>query len=267
MSSTYVIQAKGQLGPAKADSYGDSNRYAAGLTFINLSGPKQSKDKNLKKIVRSSAMRSYRQTEKQKAVTKREYRIKPHTSNSDHANNCNDELAVQEPVRIATKKMSERESGSSMVRVTEKNRPASPMKRRPDHNKNGTLGRRDMVHQGQLLQTTRISGRGDPFNAYPSRDSPLYNDYCMHHCEPPLFLVSVFLIRTLLTMATLTYLILLQSSASWHVDTFPSNQEMERILLQRFGFHTLWQILFYSWPPSTLLLPILTFAMARSLAQ
>ena len=40
------------------------------LTFVNLTEPKQSKDRGLKKIVRSTVMRTYRQKEKRKAVFK-----------------------------------------------------------------------------------------------------------------------------------------------------------------------------------------------------
>ena len=46
-----------------------SLKSAPGFTFINLSEPvKQSKDKDLRKLVRSNAMRAYRQAAKQTAV-------------------------------------------------------------------------------------------------------------------------------------------------------------------------------------------------------
>lgn len=82
MSSTFVIRSSGNARASKT-SPSKEGTFAAEFTFINLSEPKQSKDKDLKKIVRSNAMRSFRQSERQKAVLKRTQKVVLHAGSCD----------------------------------------------------------------------------------------------------------------------------------------------------------------------------------------
>lgn len=158
---------------------------ASGFTFINLSEPvKQSKDKDLRKVVRSNAMRAYRQAMKQTAVKER-------SSNTD----------------------SDREDDNDMSLVVGNEELCDhSMERRPKPQQNCScaLGMRGFQSLSRCMgvRCARIdcdlgktSGAGepstvdplmyigdcitDPFNTFPSSGKPQYISKTLDHCEPP----------------------------------------------------------------------------------
>lgn len=173
------------------------DQYASGLTFINISDPKQSKDKTLRRSVRSNAMRTHWQKEKQKSSTRR-----------------------------ARKAFLEKgETGCPLLALTAKGHNISPIGWEDPvveaqiflQTDNQPLETRDAQdnkcwpacgHSGcnesrrisstSLQQPVAISPKGligdgmsDPFNVYPSGSCPHYNTYLLNHCELPAFTPSV----------------------------------------------------------------------------
>ena len=164
----------------------------AEFTFINLSEPKQSRDKTLKKIVRSNAMRTYRQMEKQKAIIERSQRARLDTDNSKSpvlsidTENHRDWPAQGGLARIDTPDASQlktRPLGLETSRDSRRSFSSSHDHADSDNNDDVQwLTKRELnLRPHPLIENSR----GDPFNVYPSVSSPKYNDYVLNHCKTP----------------------------------------------------------------------------------
>ena len=165
---------------------------AAGFTFINLSEPRQSKDKDLKKIVRSNAMRTYRQMEKKKAIVERAQKAKLDRGGSEsplsspNAESFNDWPVERESIRIDTQNSSRAEAQPLGLRVSHgSSRSLQPACGHTECNESGCVGRMIRQDVGRGPQALIGNSVADPFDIYPGGHSTQYNDYVLHHCKPP----------------------------------------------------------------------------------
>lgn len=187
---------------------------AGGFTFINVSEPEQSKDENLRKFVRSHAMRTYRRNEKQKAVSEREQ---------------DKDLKVQKDgcphVEVLTEGYNDWPAGwegaiaDAQALIQPSSQPLRSGEAESDSDLLGSAcGHPDCnENQCKFLPHPKCpksspkkllgDGMSDPFDVYPSAGCPRYNSYVLHHCKRTLS-ASDFLISAFLTLANISSLIL-----------------------------------------------------------
>ena len=128
---------------------------AEGWAFVNLSEPRQSKDRSLRRLVRSNAMRDYCQKKKQSEL---KHRREPANTTAPHK--VCDPSAVQ----------NHEQSGCPI-----------------------SCGQAKCVHERRyFLSSIRSSpkqllgdGGFDPFDASPIRGDSRYIGYALDHCEVP----------------------------------------------------------------------------------
>ncbi len=259
MSSTFVIRSSGNARASKT-SPSKEGTFAAEFTFINLSEPKQSKDKDLKKIVRSNAMRSFRQSERQKAVLKRTQKVVLHAGSCDIPlpfrgnDRDNDLLAYRNSAQVDAQDPPHLSTQLLLPQDFQKDNHS--LRQSTDSSENGCIN--SLVRQEPPISPQALvgNGMGDPFNVYPSRDSSRYNDYVLNHCKPPLPSATDFPIGRYPSLAYVpTHSSHPLSSMRWVADTFQSIAPMVIILLPKNGSLTPWPILSFSWPRSMSLLP------------
>ena len=162
MSTTYALQSGSKHRKVASNP---KSQHAEGWTFVNLSEPNQSKDKSLRKFVRSNAMRDYRHKKKQ--------------NDSKHQRQPEDAIARQEVDHISL----------------------SPKLTLPivaqDDEYGGCLVHCGHVQCEQDCRSTssrvrsspkQLLGDGgiDPFDASPLGGGSQYKGYVLNHCELPL---------------------------------------------------------------------------------
>ena len=163
--------------------------------FVNLSEPKEGKNEELRKLVRSNAMRSYRQKQKQKAMNP----STPQTSHIVHLP-INDQ-----PHYMTVASRGQGTSGASLnecgylewaagPQSTSLNDPASGQSFQVSLNREGQeqqdsglgISRVWYIPGTKLLLTPRNpSGGGldDPFDVLPTRGDRSYNSRLLNHCR------------------------------------------------------------------------------------
>ena len=139
-------------------------RFAEGWAFVNVSEPKQSKDKSLRKVVRAQAMRDYRQRKRQDEI---KHQKQPEHLNSSHeVDHLSLLLKSGLPIPAQTDDDGrcflsyEHASWVDSCRYSASRIRSSPK---------------------QLLGDRVI----DPFDASPMGGDSQYKDYILHHCELP----------------------------------------------------------------------------------
>ena len=164
------------------------------FTFVNLSEPKEGKNEDLRKFVRSNAMRSYRQKQRQEAEN---------TSTSEASHIV--QLPISDQPHLSP--VTSRRLGTGGLSLREQRYHESAV--RPQSvSLNDTalvqsisvfVGRKGKKHQDPRLATSRarsiprtellmspgiISGGGlaDPFDVCPIRGDPSYNCRLLNHC-------------------------------------------------------------------------------------
>lgn len=163
--------------------------------FVNLSEPKEGKNKDLRKLVRSNAMRSYRQKQKQKA----ENASMPETSHIVHLP-INDQPHF---LTVASRVLGT--SGASLIEPRYLEWVVGPQSEPPN---DPALGQSILVYvdreakeqqdQGPapsrvrydpgkklLLSPRNVSGGGldDPFDVLPIHGDSTYNSHLLNHCR------------------------------------------------------------------------------------
>ena len=133
--------------------------------FVNLSEPKQSKDKSLRKLVRSNAMRDYRQKRRQSQLRNQKQHGKP--------------TARHHPVSDSSRSLT----------------PTLPITTRHDDFKGYCIFHGhgecdpDCIYSSLTVRSSpkQLLGGGgtDPFNALPSGADRRYTGYVLSHCEHP----------------------------------------------------------------------------------
>ena len=143
---------------------------AEAFQFVNLSMPKEGKNEDLRKLVRSKAMRSYRQKQKQKAGD----------PSMQEGSRSSREQGFRE---WAAKPPNESLNAPALVQAIsvcvdregkEHQEPERATGRAPS-----IPGTKPLLNPGNL------SGGGfdDPFDAYPIRGDPSYNSRMLYHCK------------------------------------------------------------------------------------
>ena len=164
------------------------------FTFINLSEPKEAMNEDLRKSVRSNAMRSYRRKQKQKAgklsMPEASYIVQP--SINDHLH-----LLTVASRQLGTREQSLSEQachdGAEKYQSQSLNAPASVQsisvcvdgERKEDQDRRLATGRVQSIPGTQrLLSPKNLSGGGldDLFDAYPIRGDPRYVSRMLSHC-------------------------------------------------------------------------------------
>lgn len=193
MSPACVIRSRPKRRVAKPKA-NNKDGSTTEFTFINLSEPSQSKDKDLKRAVRSKAMRAYSQMEKQKAST----------------------MLTQKPISVKRRKPSsyihaqENRLARPQLEQAEAQDPLLPNKqvlgvgscRTFSRSRRSTCSHKECNKSGCLKQTTKWTpsecpqalignGMNDPFDAYPIRGCPRYNAYVLNHCKRLLLLRAI----------------------------------------------------------------------------
>ena len=165
---------------------------AAAFTFINLSEPRQSKDKDLKKLVRSNAMRTYRQMEKKKAINERAQKAKLNRGGSESplspssAEGFNDWPVERESVRIDAQSSSQQDAQPLGLQLSHGSPHALQLAcGHTECNETECVGRLIRQNLGRGPQALIGNSVADPFDVYPGGHSTQYNDYVLHHCKPP----------------------------------------------------------------------------------
>ena len=164
------------------------------FTFVNLSEPKEGKNEDLRRFVRSNAMRSYRQKQKQKAEN-------PSTPEASHI--------VQLPIRdqphllpvasrrLGTGGLSLREQGyhewAAKPQSVSLNDPALVQSisifvdregKKHQDPRLATSRARSIPRTELLMSPGNLSGSGlaDPFDVYPIRGDLSYNSRLLNQC-------------------------------------------------------------------------------------
>lgn len=190
MSPSLVIRTSGGAGSSKT-KVNMGGKAAAEFTFINLSEPKQSKDKKFKRIIRSNAMRTYRQLEKRKAATKRVQNASVGTDNIEDAlpptaaGGLDGWEAQQDSAQAVAQDMSE--PGIKSLGL-----PSAGASNHSDRfacghiDCNGVDCVKRLAKQGPRLRPQNLIGNSicDPFDVYPSSGSARYDSYVLNHCKP-----------------------------------------------------------------------------------
>ena len=135
---------------------------AEAWSFVNFSEPKQSKDESVRKLVRSNAMRDYRQ-KKRRDETK-------------HQRMPADTTAAQ---------------GVTQSPRSPKSSPSNPAQNNDNSDSFPSCGHVDCVYGCRYCSRTvgsspkQLLGDGgtDPFDALPIEGDSQYNSYILHHCE------------------------------------------------------------------------------------
>jgi len=174
------------------------------FTFINVSGPNQGKDENLRKVVRSNAMIKYRQKEKQKAIKQHRRETVQKTVAEDSLatppasepwgpmgpsdnwphNTCNDWPPEWKKALSETQ---------TMVQPS-----VQPLEdRRARKSVTFTALSVSMFEKSLVSSPRSIFGGGvdEPFDAYPIGGFSRYNSYVLHHCKLPALSQSVYQAR------------------------------------------------------------------------
>ena len=133
--------------------------------FVNLSEPKQSKDKTLRKFVRSNAMRDYRQKKRQNDVR---HKQQPDVTTSHH------------------------DSGGT-IPLPQSPLPAS-VQNENDDDSFESCGHTDCIYDCRYSSPEVCSspnqllgdGGTDPFDTLPFEEDSQYTGYILKHCELPL---------------------------------------------------------------------------------
>ncbi len=173
------------------------DQYASGLTFINISEPKQSKDESLRRSVRSNAIRNHWQKEKQKSSTRRSRKAFlgkgetgcPLLALTAKGHNISP-TGWEDPVVEA-------QTFLQTANQPLEPRDAQDNKCRPACGHSGCHESR-RISLTPLQQPVAVSPKGligdgmsDPFNVYPSGSCPHYNSYLLNHRELPALTPSV----------------------------------------------------------------------------
>ena len=194
-SPTCVIRSRMKPRPSNAEvnkEYSPKSEF----TFINLSDPNQSKDKDLRKTVRSQAMRAYSQMVKQKAPAKRRQ-----TTESDTTETRGRESLVD----AQTDNNWSEKAASALVEAEDLLQPRGRTlglggSKMTKHSPRFSCGHADCNESGYLLQVSRprqkpqtVIGNGmtDPFDTFPVRGSGRYNAYVLNHCTSLLLLLDL----------------------------------------------------------------------------
>ena len=170
----------------------------ATFTFINLSEPKQGKDEDLRKLIRSNAMRSYRwkQKQKQKAV-KFQMRKGPITAplrEKDRPRllpDASEQLELSQLSQLQNSRSDwPEDSDMSLLEAQQLSLPESEsIAERDDQNHDYLLfthcGEPFIARPKLALSSHKLFGDGlnDPFNVYPIGGCPRYNSYVLNHCK------------------------------------------------------------------------------------
>lgn len=135
-----------------------------GWTFVNLSEPKQSKDKSLRKFVRSNVMRNYRQRMKENEIKH------PRQDGSTTTRHEVDDLSISPTSTLPT--TAQREDGGGYFISCGHTECVYNCRYSPS---------RICSNPKQLLGNGGI----DPFDSSPIRGNGRYNGYVLNHCELP----------------------------------------------------------------------------------
>ena len=166
---------------------------AGGFTFINVSQPTQSKDASLRRVVRSNAMRTYRQKQKQrqKAILRR----------AQQAFLENEERGCPQPSLTTERQLDwptvwhdpveeiqivlQSDTDPLEMRDTQGDeRSSTPARGHSGWIETGPLSLLPL-QEPVAMSLKKLIGDGmrDPFNVYPSGGCPYYNSYMLNHCE------------------------------------------------------------------------------------
>ena len=168
----------------------------ATFTFINLSEPKQGKDEDLRKFVRSNAMRSYRRKQKQKAINfymQKGPRTAP-PQEKDRPRLSPDASEQLEPSQLSqlqdVRSDWPEDWDMSLLEAQQLLLPGSEsIAERDDQDHDYLLfthcGEPFIARPKLALSSSKLFGDGlnDPFNAYPIGGCPRYNSYVLNHCK------------------------------------------------------------------------------------
>ena len=169
--------------------------HAEAFPFVNLSEPKEGKNEDLRRLVRSNAMRSYRQKQKQKAenpsTPEAPYILQPSINDHPHL------LTVAYgPLGTSGRSLSEQgyHKGAVNPQSESLNAPAlaystlvcAHREGIDDQEPGRAISRiRSIPRTKLLLNLGNLSGGGldDPFDAYPIRGDPSHNSRLLNHCK------------------------------------------------------------------------------------
>ena len=168
---------------------------AEAFPFVNLSEPKEGKNEDLRRLVRSNAMRNYRQKQRQKAgnpsLPEASYIVQPSkidhphllTVASQRLGTSGRSLSEQGYHEWAVKPQSESLNAPALVQFTS----ISVDREGKEHQDSGhAISRVRSIQRTKLfLNPGEISGGGldDPFDAFPIRGDPSYNSRLLNHCR------------------------------------------------------------------------------------
>lgn len=172
-------------------STGMEGKRKAEFTFINLSEPKQSKDRDVKKIVRSNAMRTYHQMTKQKAIQERAQKAQFVNSEDwespslvlaagEHSDWPIEHEAAQLEVHASTP------ANSQVLRLWPLEDPYHSLGVPCDHadcNDGRCKGLLAGQASGADPQAHIGNCKTDPFNMFPFDCNPHYLSYVLNHCK------------------------------------------------------------------------------------
>ena len=168
---------------------------AEAFQFVNLSVPKEGKNEDLRRLVRSNAMRSYRQKQKQKAgnpsMQEASHIVQPSMNDRPH-------LLTVASRQLGTSRRSLREQGyhewaanpsseslnaPALVRAVSVRVDREGKEHQEPGRATGCV--RSIPGTEPLLNPGNLSGGGldDPFNAYPIGGDPSYTSRLLYHCR------------------------------------------------------------------------------------
>ena len=173
------------------------DQYASGLTFINISEPKQSKDESLRRSVRSNAMRTHWQKEKQKSSTRRARKaylengeIGPPLLALTAKGHDISPTGWDDPV-VETRTFLQTAYQPLETRDAQDNK-CWPACGHPGCNESRRISLPPLQQPVAISPKGLIGdGMSDPFNVYPSGSCLRYNSYLLNHCELPPLTLSV----------------------------------------------------------------------------
>ena len=143
---------------------------AEAFQFVNLSVPKEGKNEDLRRLVRSKAMRSYRQKHKQKAES----------PSMQVASRSSREQGYHE---WTAKRPSESLNAPALVQAVS----VEVDREGKEHQEAGPATDRARSIPGTKppLNPGSLSGGGfdDPFDVYPIHGDPSYNSRMLYHCR------------------------------------------------------------------------------------
>ena len=169
-------------------------KQAEAFPFVNLSGPKEGKNEDLRRFVRSNAMRSYRQKQKQKAgnppmpeasyIVQQSINDHPHllTVASRPLGTSGQSLSEQGYHEWAAKFQSDSLNAPALIQSTS----VCVDRKGQEHQDPGPATSCVWSIPQKLFSSSgKISVRDldDPFDAYPMRGDPSYNSRLLNHCR------------------------------------------------------------------------------------